>query len=88
MSNVIGIGGKETAAAMLPNKSVIECVQNLLDEAKAGRMQHIAAVFGDGVHPPTDCYAGTGEVAHVMMIIGGLEVCKMTLAEQCMQSGT
>lgn len=87
MSKVVGLTGGVSASAMQPNKDVIECCEKLLDEAKAGRMQHIAAVFGDGTHPPADCYAGSGEVAHVMMIIGGLVVCQMTLADQCMGSG-
>ena len=79
MSNIVSMAGKQSASSMEPNAGIIEALEQILEEAKAGRIQHFAAAYTDGKAPPSDLYMGSGEPAHVMMLIGGLEMCKHTM---------
>ena len=79
MSKVVSISDKPVAALRIPQPSIVETLEKLLADAMDGRIQHLIAVYSDGVAPPTDCYVGTGEPAHVMQLIGGMELCKHTI---------
>lgn len=79
MSNVVNMGGKQASSAMLPNVKVIEALQQLLDDAKSGQVQHIIAIASDGRSMPFDMYVGSGEQEQVMMLVGSMELCKHTM---------
>lgn len=79
MSKIVSIDGRPTAYALQPQPTVINALEELLAEAKAGRIQHLVAVFSDGVGFPIDVYVGTGEAGHVLKLIGGMELCKHTM---------
>lgn len=79
MSNVVTMSGKTAAAALEPNAQIVKALEEILEEAKSGRIQHLVAVFSDGAAPPSDLYIGSGEPQHVMVLIGGMELCKHTM---------
>lgn len=78
-AKVVTLDGKHAAVGGEPNPNVIATLEEMLQHAKDGRIQHLVAVFGDGVAPPNDLYVGSGEAAHVMSLIGGIDLCKHTL---------
>lgn len=79
MSKVVTLGGNQSAAALEPQKAIIEAIEKMLAEAKAGNIQHLIAVFTDGRSAPVDLYQGSGEPWHVAALIGGMELCKHTM---------
>lgn len=78
-TNVVSITGHASSAAMQPNKPIIETLETLLRDAKAGRIQHLVAIHSDGHSPPVDLYQGTGELWQVLQLIGTMELCKITM---------
>jgi hypothetical protein len=79
MSNVVTMSGKTPAVAQEPNAKIIAALEQMLQEAKDGRIQQLAAIYSDGAAPPSDLYVGSGEPVHAMALIGGLELCKHTM---------
>jgi len=79
MSNVVTFAGEQSAAALEPQAAIIEALEQLLADAKAGHIQHLVAVFTDGRSAPNDLYQGSGEPWHVAALIGGMELCKHTM---------
>ena len=79
MSKVVSLAGTPSSASMEPNKPIIDALVSMLQEARDGRIQHLAAVYTDGRGPPCDLYIGTGEPEQAMMLVGGMEMCKHTM---------
>ena len=89
MSNVISINGGKPDPNAPPSDNpermpewqtdMIKMLENLVEEAKAGRITDIAAVFMNGHESPGDMYVGGGDGTSIAAIIGGLELCKHTL---------
>jgi hypothetical protein len=79
MSKIITFAGTQLAAALEPQPAIIAAIEHMLEEAKAGRIQHLVAVFNDGHSTPIDLYQGSGEPWHVAALIGGMELCKHTM---------
>jgi hypothetical protein len=77
--NVVKLEGGQSASALEPQPAMIKALEEMLADAKAGRIQHLVAVFTDGHSPPTDLYQGSGEPWHVAALIGGMELCKHTM---------
>lgn len=77
--NVVNLGGRQAAVARQPNPDVIQALEILLQEARDGQIQHLVAIHSDGVSAPVDFYVGSGEPAHVLGLIGGMELCKQTM---------
>mgnify|MGYP007011825765 CR=1 FL=1 len=88
MTKVVSLTGNVSALAQEPQPQVIEALEKLLDEAKSGRIQHIAAVYTDGAAMPMDIYAGTGEPDHVLRLVGSMELCKHTMLMGMFQETT
>ena len=80
MSKVVSFGsGGQSAAALEPQPTIIEALEKILAEAKDGRVQHLAIIYSDGRSAPVDLYQGSGEPEHVSTLIGGMELCKLTM---------
>jgi hypothetical protein len=79
MSNVVTLAGQQAAAALEPRKEIIDALEDILAQAKEGRVQHIVVVFSDGLTAPADLYQGSGEPHQVYTLIGGMELCKLTM---------
>lgn len=79
MTNIVNLSGKQATEAAVPNPEVIKAIEELLQLAQDGQIQHFIAVFSDGKGPPCDLYAGAGEARHAMALIGGMELCKHTM---------
>lgn len=79
MSKVVTLAGNQAAASLEPRKEIIEALEEVLAQAKEGRVQHIVIVYSDGQTPPVDIYQGSGEPHHVSTLIGGMELCKLTM---------
>lgn len=79
MAKVVKIGGGQSASALEPQPEIIKVLEEMLADAKAGRIQHLVTVFTDGRSPPIDTYQGSGEPWHVAALIGGMELCKHTM---------
>lgn len=76
MGKVIGLSGYEVAAEGNPNENLIEALEGMLEQAKAGKLQGVvcATLYDD----TTASYAMAG-VLGTYSLIGALDVCKARL---------
>ena len=79
MSKVVTLVGNQAASALEPRKEIIKALEEVLAQAKEGRVQHIVVVYSDGQSPSVDLYQGSGEPQQVASLIGGMELCKHTM---------
>lgn len=79
MTNIVTLGGGQASIAMQPNQDVIKALEQMLDDAKAGRIQHIIAIHSDGKSMPFDLYQGSGEPWQVAALLGAMDLCKFTI---------
>lgn len=82
MGDVIGLTGEVAACAGQPNEEVIKLLEDVLEQARAGNVQHIAMVYLDQNGTPSDAYAPGGASYELIPLVGGLEICKATLVQQ------
>lgn len=81
MADIIDMAGAKSKKAGEPNAELITFLTGLLDLAKDGQIQQVAAIWvaPDGV--VGDGYSPGGHPDELYGIIGGLEVCKATLLD-------
>lgn len=79
MSNVVNLGGGQASAARAPVIEVIETLEEMLADAREGRIQDLIAIVCDGEGACTDLYAGSGEVRPMIQLVGTMELCKHTI---------
>jgi hypothetical protein len=79
MAEVVDLAGRQSKKAAVPNAELIAFLTELLDSAKTGHLQQVAAVWVDHTGVPGDGYSPGGHELELYPIIAGLEVCKATL---------
>lgn len=84
MSNVIAMGGGSARQAAQPVPSVIALLEDVLERARSGNVQHVAVCWIEADGSPIDAHAPGGNVlgVDIVSLIGSLEVCKTTIATQ------
>lgn len=79
MTNVVGIYGNSPIAAAQPQPELIAFIERLLDVAKSGHLQHLAAVWIDKTGFVGDGYAPGAAPEDLIPLIGGMEVAKFSM---------
>ena len=63
----------------MPVEGVVAMLEHLLEEAKAGQIQNIGAVWIGPDLVPMDAYAGGGAPHEVTVLVGAVEIWKLTV---------
>lgn len=87
MAEILGLDGRQPKSAAQPQRAVIDILERLLTEAKAGQVQQFAfvAVYPQGY--ALDGYAPTSHPHELTIVIGQLEVLQATLLSQIVGVG-
>lgn len=82
MINVVDLTGHQSTKAAAVQPGVVSLLRDLLTQAEAGQIQHVACVWLNAQAVPYDAYSGGGDPQEVVALVGAVELFKHTVLDK------